>query len=551
MPILEQLVVSSKRIEKSDSIKEVFKLNITNIIVLWNRLYDIANDFDLLKEKSKLESICNHFINIVNATFDGKVSAMSLYTDPECIRIRIEDSLWWFENCVEYKEKLLSLDKSLGTSSKTSSNIDMTSTFMTSTYTPSTTASFIITTPSPTSADKKIANSAATGGSLNLNNTEDTSSSNSKYMIQIALPLNDVVKTVIVKDKQTVNEFLETVYEKYYAKKFPKRVAPDFCFKLPGSSIYIEGSEPFVQNKYVKDKLDQHKKISLVLVERVERFNMNYVPDSIIKGEEKAMVNSNEKEIFDYKGDLLQQLKEFEKNGKEVLATMIVHYNIKANSMKDLFTDDKYLAKLTAIKTRSDKELPDFKAVISYFEGVVDRCFDQYEGLRQISDFRSIAEHGDALIREGQSINSLFKKMLVSAQILILETMLDSHNCNVSYASKFEEAAKTLLRHFHSLKTGVLKQCHLVSSLREPPKAGGKGNLNCSYGRQFMKEILEATVNYIKESRKSFDDKCKELLKYPHDIQAKVYSKFHGNLRFDMETEKQLSQLLPYVLNCI
>jgi len=105
-----------------------------------------------------------------------------------------------------------------------------------------------------------------------------------------------------------------------------------------------------------------------------------------------------------------------------------------------------------------------------------------------------------------------------------------------------------MLQDFESLKSGILKLTKNVSSLREKE---GKLNLNCSYARQFMREVLEVTVHHIHQVRKLFDEKIHEVKLLPDEVQAKVYSKFYGPIQFDMKVEQHFSAIRPWVENWI
>ncbi len=172
------------------------------------------------------------------------------------------------------------------------------------------------------------------------------------------------------------------MFDKYYAKKLPDKRAADFVFKLPGASIYIgicflatdsilEGSEPLILHKSIKDKFDPQRKLSLVITEKLEHIEMKELPEAVLKAEQKSSQLPST-EIFSYQGDIAEQLKHYEKNGKEVLATMIVHYNIKAASMKDLFTNDAYLQRQQALKSKS-KEEQELKTLLERFDAVVNK----------------------------------------------------------------------------------------------------------------------------------------------------------------------------------
>ncbi len=108
--------------------------------------------------------------------------------------------------------------------------------------------------------------------------------------------------------------------------------------------------------------------------------------------------------------------------------------------------------------------------------------------------------------------------MMISAEVLILEGLLQSRSFSNVNLTPFEDASRLLLSHYHAFKTGILRQCHLYSSLRERE---GTLSLSCSVARQFLKEVLEAAAAYIKETRRKFDDKIRTITQLPTEVQAK------------------------------
>lgn len=49
-----------------------------------------------------------------------------------------------------------------------------------------------------------------------------------------------------------------------------------------------------------------------------------------------------------------------------------------------------------------------------------------------------------------------------------------------------------------------------------------------------MKDILEATIQYIKKIRQKFNDKYREIQKLPPELQKKIFEKFKGAIHYDM-----------------
>lgn len=263
---------------------------------------------------------------------------------------------------------------------------------------------------------------------------------------------------------------------------------------------------------------------------------MKDIPDSVKKSEEKAISLYNEPPLHTYQGDLIDQFKTYQTNGNSILANMMLEYQVRTNDMKELFNNDLYLQRLKEMKQKVKDESAHDTGPLKLFETlnrIVDETFDQYQGLRQIADFRGIPESGEVLVREGNNIHNLFKKMMLSCQVKIVDQVLVNGGVIPNgLENAFREASEKLLKHFYDLKTGVLNQIHYVSSLRECQE---NSNLNCSYARMFMKEIMDKTIHHIVSLRKKIESKFKEIQLCPEEVQNNVYAKFNGQINFEME----------------
>jgi len=175
---------------------------------------------------------------------------------------------------------------------------------------------------------------------------------------------------------------------------------------------------------------------------------MREIPDVILKAEAKAM-SPEEKvpESVMYKGNALEQIRMFETTGKEILATMIVSYGIKPASMKELFAEDNYVTQLQEVKlVAKQHQDTNIQATLEKLDHLIATTLDQYEGLRQIADFRGIPEYGEVLVREGNAVNNLFRKMMLAAQTIIIKDLIDGKNFGSHPESKFEEASKKTIK---------------------------------------------------------------------------------------------------------
>eukprot|EP00027_Filamoeba_sp_ATCC50430_P011123 CAMPEP_0168561340 /NCGR_PEP_ID=MMETSP0413-20121227/11543_1 /TAXON_ID=136452 /ORGANISM="Filamoeba nolandi, Strain NC-AS-23-1" /LENGTH=322 /DNA_ID=CAMNT_0008592705 /DNA_START=186 /DNA_END=1150 /DNA_ORIENTATION=+ len=252
---------------------------------------------------------------------------------------------------------------------------------------------------------------------------------------------------------------------------------------------------------------------------------------------------------FKYSGPVADQLNAFEKKGRQLLANLIIECGVDPNVIKELFQDhEKRMSNLKQMI--KDNNLTNVVRMLNSIESIVESTFDQYEGLRQIADFRALAECGELIVQEGQVINSLFRKLFSTAVIAVVEKIVKTPSKDnlTSYVDKFSATSKKLQQEYYSLKSGLLRQNGMVSSLRERV---GNLNMNCEFARQFMKDVLQTTIEYIRDKRKVFETQVREVLKFSEEAQKKIYTKFHGPIQFDMQVEKQFSAIKPWVENWI
>jgi hypothetical protein len=99
----------------------------------------------------------------------------------------------------------------------------------------------------------------------------DILKTNVDLFVVLVLPLNEVKKTVHVKDTEIADEFLAKIFVKYYQKKVPHKKSTDFVLKAAGLAEYIDGAFPLNTFEYIRSRVAKNLRIELVVVERPQR----------------------------------------------------------------------------------------------------------------------------------------------------------------------------------------------------------------------------------------------------------------------------------------
>eukprot|EP01116_Phalansterium_solitarium_P023232 TRINITY_DN8038_c0_g1_i2.p1 TRINITY_DN8038_c0_g1~~TRINITY_DN8038_c0_g1_i2.p1 ORF type:complete len:411 (+),score=-10.66 TRINITY_DN8038_c0_g1_i2:149-1234(+) len=273
------------------------------------------------------------------------------------------------------------------------------------------------------------------------------------FLVHLGLPLLDVVKTVAVPVDSTVNQFIEQMYAKHYAKMASHRQPSDYVLKIPGcQQPFLPGSDLLANS--VSAKLASKLRIELLLLEKDDN---NFVtPPALVAAEQQRVTIPEDGNSF--VGTPSEQLKAFEASGKDILATMILNAGLKMTDFKELFAYDTCAKRKQALPAILKSKRPDLLPAFDCLSEIVATTFDQYEGLRQVADFRGLPDIGEVLVREGAAINIALKKMLESAQVSVLQAALDNNTVvSSSMEGFFRDACKQLLMNFHKLKIGILR----------------------------------------------------------------------------------------------
>eukprot|EP01119_Soliformovum_irregulare_P024719 TRINITY_DN8936_c0_g1_i4.p1 TRINITY_DN8936_c0_g1~~TRINITY_DN8936_c0_g1_i4.p1 ORF type:complete len:616 (-),score=239.75 TRINITY_DN8936_c0_g1_i4:764-2590(-) len=413
-----------------------FRENINYLNLLMQNLQGISGEISLNNEWKRLEILFNTFIDHASATYKGE-GDMMLDLD----RSRADEALWWFLLLAEQKEKLQPLQAQL----KEKEEALQVQATQLSLKEEKLSKEFTALAKMSSDMQDMVPSVPTTTGSFNLSMSpvplgRSMSFGKRQFLVQLALPINHVIKTVLVEDED-MDAFIAKMFEKYYSRKLPKMVPTKFSLKVPGRPTFLHGKTQFVEHPHVKKLHESGKKIELLLVEKPDQREMMQIPDAMTKAEEKALVQvqANQKAPpSGYEGAVTGQLQKYEERGKAILAGMIIKYGIKPQEMKHLLSEEKYVPRLKELRTKFRRNSSEIKStnsgkvekmisprsslsdpllgIAEKFDKIVEKTFDQYEGLRQIGDFRGIPEVGEIILQTGNNINTLFKKMMVSTQ---------------------------------------------------------------------------------------------------------------------------------------
>jgi len=137
-----------------------------------------------------------------------------------------------------------------------------------------------------------------------------------------------------------------------------------------------------------------------------------------------------------YSGLMEHQLRCFEQKGKEIISVLLARIEPPKEDLKRYFSEEglgeKKLAELR----------PQNAAVIDPLEKIMEQTFDEYEGLRQIKDFRGLGGPvGNYILKEGNRICGFFKRMFVVTIVMTVFKVNESPENR----SKFPDTSSTSL----------------------------------------------------------------------------------------------------------
>eukprot|EP01119_Soliformovum_irregulare_P024720 TRINITY_DN8936_c0_g1_i5.p1 TRINITY_DN8936_c0_g1~~TRINITY_DN8936_c0_g1_i5.p1 ORF type:complete len:458 (-),score=179.03 TRINITY_DN8936_c0_g1_i5:1223-2575(-) len=259
-----------------------FRENINYLNLLMQNLQGISGEISLNNEWKRLEILFNTFIDHASATYKGE-GDMMLDLD----RSRADEALWWFLLLAEQKEKLQPLQAQL----KEKEEALQVQATQLSLKEEKLSKEFTALAKMSSDMQDMVPSVPTTTGSFNLSMSpvplgRSMSFGKRQFLVQLALPINHVIKTVLVEDED-MDAFIAKMFEKYYSRKLPKMVPTKFSLKVPGRPTFLHGKTQFVEHPHVKKLHESGKKIELLLVEKPDQREMMQIPDAMTKAEEK------------------------------------------------------------------------------------------------------------------------------------------------------------------------------------------------------------------------------------------------------------------------
>eukprot|EP01113_Clastostelium_recurvatum_P005447 TRINITY_DN1243_c0_g1_i3.p1 TRINITY_DN1243_c0_g1~~TRINITY_DN1243_c0_g1_i3.p1 ORF type:complete len:1067 (-),score=282.03 TRINITY_DN1243_c0_g1_i3:991-4191(-) len=292
-----------------------------------------------------------------------------------------------------------------------------------------------------------------------------------------------------------------------------------------------------------------------------------------------------------YEGDMITQINIFLAQIQHMIRAMLhVEYAMRLSELSELIDNLKDSA-IVSIWNDLRQPQPELDDVVlesiaemgSRLQNIVSVTFDQYEGLRQINDFRGIPVHGPIVLQESGSLLSSIKTMMIAACILVLQQfskeavlapevvkLYIGHNKEPPYEEKapfdylgspgmertesrfkggpfevpFRRLSHNILLEYGRLKGGILEETGFVSSVME--MENGK-NLNHVIVDEFLNEVYDATELYIETQRKIFQNKIQRVAALPTNKGKFVFAKFGGQVALVQRAEGYLSLLKPWM----
>jgi len=184
-------------------------------------------------------------------------------------------------------------------------------------------------------------------------------------------------------------------------------------------------------------------------------------------------------------------------------------------------------------------------SIIESFEKIIEQTFDEYEGLRQIKDFRGLGGPvGNYILKEGNRICGFFKKMFVVTIVMIvfkIEESPDNRSKLPRFLEYFTATKRKLLVQYYNLKTGLLRETQTLSSLRNKDYY----SLNCVIAKQFVQEITTYSEEVMKKITQKYESQMQLINKLPIEVRNKVFEKIGGN--YKGEIEKCFVEVQPWV----
>ncbi len=242
-----------------------------------------------------------------------------------------------------------------------------------------------------------------------------------------------------------------------------------------------------------------------------------------------------------YAGEPAAQIKRFAAQCEMFVQRMVANAKLHASALDTLQGLD---AKTLKAKLSELKELEVFVQT----EKMLDRVFDQFEGVRQINDFRSV-HRGDAILAEGHRANQALRHRMQVAQLVLVSENSSANKRELQQSiTHFQELCNGVLQEYRMLKSGLLQHMGLVSSITM--QENGQ-SLNHLIVAGFIQEILAATAECANANRVLLRTALKSVGKLPRKQKRDVYKKYGNKKKIRADMQKHIDDIKPWVENWV
>jgi hypothetical protein len=176
----------------------------------------------------------------------------------------------------------------------------------------------------------------------------------------------------------------------------------------------------------------------------------------------------------------------------------------------------------------------------------IEVAFDQYSGLRQISDFRGLPE-APFVLTEAVQVMSRLNEMTMAAALQTLENLelVDE----ATLASEFESLCHALVTEYHAFKDGILLKLGVSSSLREMDRSGR--NLNASVVLEYVRDVMAACDTCVEQMTTQFNERVRQIEFLPPAKQTEVFAAMGGKTELAQRVRAHLFQIKPWARESI
>eukprot|EP01091_Cochliopodium_minus_P019013 TRINITY_DN7854_c0_g1_i1.p1 TRINITY_DN7854_c0_g1~~TRINITY_DN7854_c0_g1_i1.p1 ORF type:complete len:819 (-),score=215.97 TRINITY_DN7854_c0_g1_i1:25-2481(-) len=315
------------------------------------------------------------------------------------------------------------------------------------------------------------------------------------------------------------------------------------------TSFLIEKKEDkfeieFIEQDPKDNKLTKEKSINGLLNE----FHYQDIEDTVSIFSEKEFERRKtmrlENSYVDVPLELMIQT--FEKNCYNSISKINTSKNKsdKLNILKRLAEKASGLQMLESFEQYLDETI-DFN-IAQQCKREIKRAFDQYTGLKQMSDFRSVTPIASVVHKYGiVKLDPLMKSMIIST----LEVLFLKETSEVKILSQIIEVSNYLVDQYSKLKESLLDCSGYISSFKE---VSGFESMNVIMGREYINEVLIICNDAIQSYGSQFNERLEKMRVLNENERRDVFFQLGLNEKdFDVKLRNHLKAIKPWAKTSI